>query len=81
MSHPEDRLDSHAPAGSGEMVVLVDESGASIGTADKSVIHDGDTPLHLAFSCHVFSPDGHVLVTRRALGKRRSTPCWGASSA
>ncbi len=76
MAHPEDRLDSHAAAGARELVVLVDESGTPTGTADKSVIHDGDTPLHLAFSCHVFAPDGRVLVTRRALGKRTFPGIW-----
>lgn len=59
-----------------EQVVLVDDGGTPIGTADKSVIHDGDTPLHLAFSCHVFSPDGRVLITRRALGKRTFPGVW-----
>jgi isopentenyl-diphosphate delta-isomerase len=59
-----------------ELVVLVAEDGTPTGTADKSVIHDGDTPLHLAFSCHVFAPDGRVLVTRRALGKRTFAGVW-----
>ena len=57
-------------------VVLVDDAGNPIGTADKSVIHDGDTPLHLAFSCHVFHEDGRVLVTRRALVKRTFPGVW-----
>jgi isopentenyl-diphosphate delta-isomerase len=59
-----------------EQVVLVDERGAPIGAADKSVIHDGDTPLHLAFSCHVFRTDGRVLLTRRALRKRTFPGVW-----
>lgn len=59
-----------------EQVVLVDALGAPIGTADKSVIHDGETPLHLAFSCHVFRPDGRVLLTRRALGKVAFPGVW-----
>lgn len=67
MSHPEDPP---------ERVVLVDEAGTPIGIADKSVIHGDDTPLHLAFSCHIFSPDGRVLVTRRALGKRTFPGIW-----
>lgn len=69
MSHPE----GVEPV---EQVVLVADDGTPIGTADKSVIHDGDTPLHLAFSCHVFAPDGRVLVTRRALGKRTFPGVW-----
>jgi isopentenyl-diphosphate delta-isomerase len=65
-----------APAEAVERVVLVDSQGTPIGTADKSVIHDGDTPLHLAFSCHVFRPDGRVLLTRRALGKVAFPGVW-----
>ena len=78
MSRAEDPVGAVPPseAEAPEQVVLVDETGAPIGTADKSVIHDGDTPLHLAFSCHVFSPDGRVLVTRRALGKRTFPGVW-----
>ncbi len=78
MAHTEDETGSVDPsaAESPERVVLVAEDGTPIGTADKSVIHDGDTPLHLAFSCHVFSPDGRVLVTRRALGKRTFPGIW-----
>ncbi|CAN5222755.1 isopentenyl-diphosphate Delta-isomerase [soil metagenome] len=59
-----------------ELVVLVDDDGTPTGTADKSVIHDGETPLHLAFSCHVFHTDGRVLVTRRAIGKRTFPGIW-----
>jgi isopentenyl-diphosphate delta-isomerase len=62
-----------------ELVVLVDDAGSPTGTADKSVIHDGATPLHLAFSCHVFHADGRVLITRRALGKRTFPGIWSNS--
>ena len=55
-----------------DLVVLLDESGEPVGTAPKSTVHTRNTPLHLAFSCHVFSPTGQVLVTRRALHK----PTW-----
>jgi isopentenyl-diphosphate delta-isomerase len=72
MSHPAGLAGAEAP----ELVVLVDDDGTVIGSADKSVIHDDVTPLHLAFSCHVFHADGRVLVTRRALGKRTFPGIW-----
>ncbi len=59
-----------------EYVVLVDDDGREIGSTDKATVHTADTPLHLAFSCHVYRPDGHVLVTRRALSKSTWPGVW-----
>ncbi|KGJ82869.1 isopentenyl-diphosphate delta-isomerase [Cryobacterium roopkundense] len=59
-----------------ELVVLLDEDGREIGTAPKYSVHSTDTPLHLAFSCHVFNSVGEVLVTRRALGKKTWPGVW-----
>ena len=59
-----------------ELVVLVDEKGAPIGSAPKSTVHDTDTPLHFAFSCHVTNSAGEVLVTRRALTKLTWPGVW-----
>lgn len=59
-----------------EMVVLVDESGAAIGTQDKADVHGTTTPRHRAFSCHVLDDRGRLLVTRRALGKRTWPGVW-----
>lgn len=66
-----------APA---ELVVLLAEDGTPIGEAPKATVHGtvdstgagAGTPLHLAFSCHVYSPAGDLLLTRRALSK----PTW-----
>jgi isopentenyl-diphosphate Delta-isomerase len=56
--------------GSGvELVVLVDDDGNPVGTAQKSVVHGARTPRHLAFSCYGFDADGRLLVTRRARDK------------
>jgi isopentenyl-diphosphate delta-isomerase len=59
-----------------ELVVLLDDSGSPVGTADKATVHGAETPLHLAFSCHVYGPDGRVLVTRRALSKLTWPGVW-----
>lgn len=59
-----------------EMIVLVDDEGAPIGTQPKSAVHGTSTPRHLAFSCHVLDEDGRLLVTRRALGKVAWPGVW-----
>ncbi|WP_349899208.1 isopentenyl-diphosphate Delta-isomerase [Parafrigoribacterium soli] len=59
-----------------ERVVLVDQLGNDIGTADKALVHTTDTALHLAFSCHVYNAAGEVLVTRRALSKLTWPGVW-----
>ena len=59
-----------------ELVVLLDEDGRAIGTTDKAAVHHATTPLHLAFSVHLFDDDGQVLVTRRALTKQTFPGVW-----
>lgn len=59
-----------------ELVVLIDDTGEPCGTAPKATVHTADTPLHLAFSCHLIGPDGRVLVTRRAVSKRTFAGVW-----
>lgn len=61
---------------SSESVVLLDEDGRVSGTAPKEAVHTAETPLHLAFSCHLSNSAGEVLVTRRALGKRSWPGVW-----
>ncbi len=59
-----------------ELVVLVDEGGNPVGTAPKVSVHTTETPLHLAFSCHVTNANGEVLITRRALSKKTWPGVW-----
>lgn len=59
-----------------EMIVLVDENGKRLGTAEKLSAHHAETPLHLAFSCYVFDESGRFLVTQRAHVKKVWPTVW-----
>lgn len=59
-----------------ELIVLVDEQGKPIGTAEKLSAHNADTPLHLAFSCYVFDDSGRFLLTQRAHSKKVWPDVW-----
>jgi isopentenyl-diphosphate delta-isomerase len=52
-----------------ELIVLVNEEGEPIGTAEKLSSHHADTPLHLGVSCYVFDDDGRFLATQRSPAK------------
>jgi geranylgeranyl diphosphate synthase type I len=59
-----------------EHVVLLDAVGRPCGVLPKANAHSRDTPLHLAFSCHVVRSDGAVLLSRRASTKRTWPGTW-----
>ncbi|GAA0627754.1 isopentenyl-diphosphate Delta-isomerase [Streptomyces crystallinus] len=58
------------------MLELVDESGNTIGTAEKLSAHQAPGRLHRAFSVFLFDPAGRLLLQRRALGKYHSPGVW-----
>lgn len=57
-------------------VTLVAVDGSPIGRMPKDLVHTDDTPLHLAFSCHVLDTAGRLLVTRRSLSKQTWPGVW-----
>lgn len=59
-----------------EYVQLLSEDGEPIGIADKAEVHDHNTRLHLAFSCHITDEQGRILLTRRALSKVAWPGVW-----
>ncbi|WP_264176699.1 isopentenyl-diphosphate Delta-isomerase [Agilicoccus flavus] len=65
-----------AVSGTDDDVVLLDEDGTAIGRAPRLAVHGSDTPLHLAFSIHLFDDEGRVLITRRALSKKTWPGVW-----
>lgn len=58
------------------MLELVDESGTTIGTAEKLSAHLAPGQLHRAFSVFLLDHRGRLLLQRRALGKYHSPGVW-----
>ncbi len=58
------------------LLELVDESGATVGTAEKLSAHQPPGRLHRAFSVFLFDASGRLLMQRRALGKYHSPGVW-----
>lgn len=66
---------AHVESGQ-DLVVLLDDDGTPTGTAPRLSVHGTETPLHQAFSLHLFDDQGRVLLTRRALGKLTWPGVW-----
>lgn len=60
-----------------EHVVLVDESDAEVGTAEKFAAHEMPGQLHRAMSVFVFGTDGRLLLQRRSPQKHHFKRLWG----
>ncbi|WP_431951872.1 isopentenyl-diphosphate Delta-isomerase [Actinacidiphila sp. bgisy167] len=58
------------------LLELVDEAGATIGTAEKLSAHLAPGRLHRAFSVFLFDSEGRLLLQRRASGKYHSPGVW-----
>ncbi|UNO43097.1 isopentenyl-diphosphate Delta-isomerase [Streptomyces sp. MST-110588] len=66
------------PDGTAEPILLelVDEDGATIGTAEKLAAHQPPGQLHRAFSVFLFDGKGRLLLQRRAAEKYHSPGVW-----
>lgn len=62
-----------------EHVVLVDNQNLPTGTAEKSVIHGPETPLHRGFSVFLFDRSGNLLLQQRNLEKKTWPGVWSNS--
>ncbi|MFC4566037.1 isopentenyl-diphosphate Delta-isomerase [Nocardiopsis mangrovi] len=61
------------------LVELVDADGTAIGAAEKLAAHRPPGALHRAFSVFLFSPEGRMLLQRRADGKYHWPGVWSNS--
>ncbi len=59
-----------------DLIILLNDGGQSIGTAERLPSHHLHTPLHLAFSCYIFNDKGEFLVTQRAHSKKVWPSVW-----
>ena len=73
------RGDNRHTALSNERLVLVDEADRPIGEASKLDCHVGTGKLHRAFSLHILTRDGRVLIQRRSAQKLLWPGFWSNS--
>ena len=60
-----------------DLIVYVNDDGTPTGeVAPKLEAHTSKTRLHSAFSCYIFSDQGQLLVTQRALSKKVWPGVW-----
>jgi isopentenyl-diphosphate delta-isomerase len=76
MPHSAVPEDPAAVAAEQIMIELVDEDGATTGTAEKLSAHQPPGQRHRAFSVFLFDASGRLLLQRRALEKYHSPGVW-----
>jgi isopentenyl-diphosphate delta-isomerase type 1 len=62
-----------------EVFPLVDESGKVIGSALRSVCHNGSKLLHPVIHLHIFNEQGELLLQKRAMDKDIQPGKWDTS--
>lgn len=62
-----------------DLIVLIDENDAPLGTAPKLAAHHANTPLHRGFSIFLFNKKGELLLQRRAMTKKTWPGAWSNS--
>jgi len=62
-----------------EPLILVDAEDRQTGRLSKAECHDGEGILHRAFSVFLFDNRGHLLIQKRADGKRLWPGFWSNS--
>jgi isopentenyl-diphosphate Delta-isomerase len=61
-------------------VILCDETGRPLGSADLHAAHSGQGQLHLAFSVYVFRPDFRALLIQQRSSAKRLWPLIWANT-
>lgn len=62
-----------------DYVVLVNEKNEPIGTAEKLVAHNENTPLHRGISVFLFNKQGELLLQQRSRNKKTWPLVWSNS--
>src|SRR5438067_12237108 len=62
-----------------EEVVLVNEQNEPVGTSEKLVTHNSQTPLHRGFSVFLFNTNGELLLQQRSSKKKTWPLVWSNS--
>jgi len=62
-----------------ELFQLVDRRGNAIGQASREACHGNPSLIHLVVHCHVFDPEGRLLLQKRSFTKDTNPGRWDTS--